>query len=143
MTTINERLQILVNQKTNGNVIEFERNCNLRKDTLKSIVGKRQSKPSFDTLELIFRTLDRNEILWLVTGEENTEEENKTYSNAAAPIVEYGKPENNDNLLIFELKKQNTQQLKDIEWYKQEMDKKQTMIDILLSGSVTVQKNVG
>lgn len=43
MTTINERLQILVNQKTNGNVIEFERNCNLRKDTLKSIVGKRQT----------------------------------------------------------------------------------------------------
>lgn len=60
------------------------------------------------------------------------------YSIAAEPTPEYG----NTNAVDRELKNQNIQQQKDIEWYKKELDKKQEIIDILLSGSVTVQKNV-
>lgn len=77
METINERLQIIVNEKTNGNISKFERISNLRKDSLKSVLGAQKSKPSFDTLDAIFRILNRNEILWLVTGvaENETKEE--------------------------------------------------------------------
>ncbi len=57
---------------------------------------------------------------------------------AASPVPQYGNP----YTVIEELKDTNMQYKKDIEWYKKEMDKKQEMIDILLSGSVSVQKNV-
>ncbi len=58
---------------------------------------------------------------------------------SASPVPLYGNP----YTVIEEFKNSNIQYKKDIEWYKQELDKKQSMIDVLLSGSVTVQKNAG
>ena len=57
---------------------------------------------------------------------------------AASPVPEYGNPYS----VIEEIKNINIQYKKDIEWYKRELNKKQEVIDVLLSGSVTVQKNV-
>lgn len=69
MGSINERIKLIVDSFYNGNVSEFERICGLNKDTLKHVVGGRLSKPSFDSIELITRTVVRVDPLWLITGE--------------------------------------------------------------------------
>ena len=60
----------------------------------------------------------------------------KTTPMVAEPLPEY----NNPYLVIETLKELNKQYKLDIEWYKKELDKKQEMIDIMLSGNVTIQK---
>jgi transcriptional regulator with XRE-family HTH domain len=61
------------------------------------------------------------------------------YNNvAASPNTSY----DNTYTVIEQLKNFNVKYKDDIDWYKKELDKKQEMIDILLSGSVIVQKNV-
>lgn len=76
MSSINERIKIIVDSFYGGNVREFERICGLNKDTLKHVVGGRMSKPSFDSIELIVRTVVRVSPLWLITGEGEMEREN-------------------------------------------------------------------
>lgn len=76
MGSINERIKTIVDSYYNGNIREFERICGLNKDTLKHVVSGRLSKPSFDTIELIVRTVVRIEPLWLITGEGYMERKN-------------------------------------------------------------------
>lgn len=78
MSSINERIKSIIDSYYNGNVREFERICGLNKDTLKHVVGGRLSKPSFDSIELIVRTIVRIEPLWLITGEGNMERQNSS-----------------------------------------------------------------
>lgn len=73
MSTINERIKKIVDSYYDGNVREFERVCGLNKDTLKHVVGGRLSKPSFDSIELIVRTVVRINPLWLITGDGDIE----------------------------------------------------------------------
>lgn len=86
MSSINERIKTLVDSYYNGNVREFERACGLNKDTLKHVVGGRLSKPSFDSIELITRTIVQINPLWLITGEGDME--NETTSSSSELIEE-------------------------------------------------------
>lgn len=80
MRTINERIKLIIDFYYDGNVLEFERACGLKKDTLKHVVGGRLSKPSFDSLESIVRTVVLLNPFWLITGQGSME--NKETSEA-------------------------------------------------------------
>lgn len=54
------------------------------------------------------------------------------------PIADYSK---SDNTIILELINIINQQRTDIGWFKKELDKKQDMIDILLSGKIIINKS--
>lgn len=68
MTNINERIQAIINKLYNGNVSEFERASSIKPSTIKNIVGSRQTKPSYDILELIIRNNVQISAEWLLTG---------------------------------------------------------------------------
>ena len=69
MSNINERIQTIIDQNYNGNVSEFERISCIKPYTIKNIVGKRQTKPSYDILESIIRNNVQISTNWLLTGE--------------------------------------------------------------------------
>ena len=78
----------------------------------------------------------RREYLRLIKVEKYLNDIEKTTPVAAEPLPEY----NNPYLVIETLKELNKQYKIDIEWYKKELDKKQELIDIMLSGNVIIQK---
>lgn len=78
----------------------------------------------------------RREYLRLIKVEKYLNDIEKTTPMVAEPLPEY----NNPYLVIETMKELNKQYKLDIEWYKKELDKKQEMIDIMLSGNVTIQK---
>ena len=78
----------------------------------------------------------RREYLRLIKVEKYLNDIEKTTPMVAEPLPEY----NNPYLIIETLKELNKQYKLDIEWYKKELDKKQEMIDIMLSGNVIIQK---
>lgn len=69
--TINERIQSIVDQIYNGNTRKFCLVNHLPIGTIQSIVGKRQSKPSQDTLDLICVELSKQGVnaSWIRSGE--------------------------------------------------------------------------
>ena len=52
MTTINERIQIVVNELFDGNRSELCRKSGVPIGTMSSILGERQSSPNIDILQL-------------------------------------------------------------------------------------------
>lgn len=69
MSSINQRIQTVVNKMFNGNVSEFERISGIKPYTVKNIVGSRQTKPSYDVLESIIRNNVQISSEWLLTGQ--------------------------------------------------------------------------
>lgn len=69
MSSINQRIQAVINEMFNGNVSEFERSSGIKPYTVKNIVGSRQTKPSYDVLESIIRNNVQISSDWLLTGE--------------------------------------------------------------------------
>ncbi len=69
METINDRMEMLVNQKFGGNKAAFAKAINLSPTMMSSYLGnKRRSKPSVDMVAKIIRVLDVD-ARWLITGE--------------------------------------------------------------------------
>lgn len=68
MENINTRIQIIINELYNSNVSEFERASGIKPYTIKNIVGSRQTKPSYDILELIIRNNVQISAEWLLCG---------------------------------------------------------------------------
>ena len=68
MTTINERIQQLVDETCNGNISEFARRAGIKQPTLNTILGERKSKPSYDVLNAIATNTQVN-ASWLLMGE--------------------------------------------------------------------------
>lgn len=68
--TINDRLQILVNERCRGNKAAFCRSLGLADNALGNIIGgNRQSRPSIDLLVNVIETHNVDP-LWLLTGKE-------------------------------------------------------------------------
>lgn len=68
--TINDRIEMLVNQRFGGNKAAFEKSVGLPSSMLGSYIGKqRRSKPSVDMVTKIITTLDVD-ARWLLTGED-------------------------------------------------------------------------
>ena len=69
MSTINDRIKMIVNQMFNGNTSEFERASKINPSTVKNIIGGRLTKPSYDVLEAIIRNNVLLSAEWLLRGE--------------------------------------------------------------------------
>lgn len=69
-TTINERIQTIINEAYNGNVSKFCREVGVKQPTMNTILGERKSKPSYDVIYAISNALalESISIEWLVTG---------------------------------------------------------------------------
>lgn len=69
-TSINNRIQSIINEVYNGNVSKFCREVGVKQPTMNTILGERKSKPSYDILYAILNaiTLKSISIEWLITG---------------------------------------------------------------------------
>lgn len=69
METINDRMEMLVNERFNGNKAAFAKAIGTERATLSNYIGSvRRSKPSVDMVAKIVTALDVN-ARWLLTGE--------------------------------------------------------------------------
>lgn len=76
METINDRMEMLVNERFNGNKAAFAKSIDMSPTSISSYLGnKRRSKPSVDMVAKIVLTLDVD-AKWLLTGEETPQQEN-------------------------------------------------------------------
>lgn len=74
METINDRMEMLVNERFNGNKAAFAKSINMSPTSISSYLGnKRRSKPSVDMVAKIVLTLDVD-AKWLLTGEETQQQ---------------------------------------------------------------------
>jgi transcriptional regulator with XRE-family HTH domain len=117
-------------------IVDFEKSINVSNGYVNSI----SKNIGIDKINKILEIYPNLNLDWLFSGNEEMLKKDQIITVVSEQTNEYS---NNENLLVEELKKQNNQQRSDIEWYKNELDKKQEMIDILLSGCVSIQKNVG
>lgn len=69
MDSINFRIKFLIDSLYNGNISLFCRSVGIKQPTLNTIVGERQSKPSFDILYAIASNVASLNVDWLITGE--------------------------------------------------------------------------
>lgn len=75
METINDRMEILVNQRFNGNKSAFAKAIGTERATLSNYIGSvRRSKPSVDMVAKIVLALDVD-AKWLLTGEETQQQQ--------------------------------------------------------------------
>ena len=78
METINDRMEMLVNEHFNGNKAAFAKSINMSPTSISSYLGnKRRSKPSVDMVAKIVLTLDVD-AKWLLTGEETQQQNMNT-----------------------------------------------------------------
>lgn len=76
METINDRMEILVNERFNGNKAAFAKAIAVEPTTMSSYLGnKRRSKPSVDMVTKIVVSLNVD-ARWLLTGEEDEKHNN-------------------------------------------------------------------
>lgn len=69
METINDRMEMLVNERFNGNKAAFAKAIGTERATLSNYIGSvRRSKPSVDMIAKIVTALDVD-ARWLLTGE--------------------------------------------------------------------------
>ena len=72
MESINDRMEMLVNQRFNGNKAAFAKTIGLQPTGLSNYLGnKRRSKPSVDMVAKIVLALDVD-AKWLLTGDESS-----------------------------------------------------------------------
>lgn len=75
METINDRMEMLVNQRFNGNKAAFAKTIGLSPTGLSNYLGtKRRSKPSVEMVTKIVLALDVD-ARWLLTGEETPQQQ--------------------------------------------------------------------
>lgn len=68
MNTINERISFIVNDLFKGNISAFCREIGVKQPTMNTILGNRQSKPSYDVLNAIALSSLHISSDWLLTG---------------------------------------------------------------------------
>jgi hypothetical protein len=67
---VNNRIQQIVDEQFKGNISKFSRTVDIPQTTLSSILGKRESAPSYDVLNKIVGAKALNiSAEWLLTGE--------------------------------------------------------------------------
>lgn len=76
--TINERLEIIVNKRFNGNKSAFAKVVGINPNTLANYFGSRHSKPNIEHVINVVKILHVDP-LWLLTGEETPSRSVKTH----------------------------------------------------------------
>lgn len=97
-TSINDRIQSIINEIYNGNVSKFCREVGVKQPTMNTILGERKSKPSYDILHAISNAIALKSISieWLIAGRGSML---KSESSIHEP-----KPSDNNLVVIEELK---------------------------------------
>ncbi len=87
MNTINDRMELLVNQCFDGNKAAFAKTIGLPPTGLSNYLGtKRRSKPSVDMVAKIVQTLDVD-ARWLLTGEGEENPGNNAVANGDKSVA--------------------------------------------------------
>lgn len=70
MSTINERIQLIINERFEGNISAFCRSTDVKQPTMNTILGERKSKPSFEVISNIANAdaLKGINLDWLING---------------------------------------------------------------------------
>ena len=90
METINDRMEMLVNQRFNGNKAAFAKTIGLPSTGLSNYLGtKRRSKPSVEMVTKIVIALNVD-ARWLLTGEEDEMHNNVSVGNNSDGNVAIG-----------------------------------------------------
>lgn len=78
MDTINNRIKDVINKFYDGNATAFARIVNVGPSTIHSIIGKKQSIPTFTVISSIYEALYKEGLSahWLLTGEGQMIKEN-------------------------------------------------------------------
>ena len=94
MTTINDRIRTIIDVLHRGNVTAFANDIGYGVSTIHSIVGKKQSVPTFSVLDKIYTDSRKHGVSahWLLTGEgEMIKKTESTNSNCLDLIMEKDK----------------------------------------------------
>lgn len=90
METINDRMEMLINERFNGNKAAFAKAIGTERATLSNYVGSvRRSKPSVDMVTKIVVALNVD-ARWLLTGEKYEKSNNVSVGNNADGNVAIG-----------------------------------------------------
>ena len=97
MESINERIQLIINEYYKKNVSAFSEDCGISQKTINDIVGKKKNEPSYGTISKILtaKAVKINPV-WLQLGEEP-----KIRHELAIPII----PEKSEEIRKGKIKK--------------------------------------
>lgn len=125
METINDRMEMLVNERFGGNKAAFATSIGLGPTALSNYLGnKRRSKPSVDMVAKIVKTLDVD-AKWLLIGEQTANNHVSTQGNYSPASV------NGDAINTsgeVELLQQRVKLLEDL------LAEKERLINVLMEG---------
>lgn len=125
METINDRMEMLVNERFGGNKAAFATSIGLGPTALSNYLGnKRRSKPSVDMVAKIVKTLDVD-AKWLLIGEQTANNHVSTQGNYSPASV------NGDAINTsgeVELLQQRVKLLEDL------IAEKERLINVLMEG---------
>lgn len=102
METINDRMEMLVNERFNGNKAAFAKSIDMSPTSMSSYLGnKRRSKPSVDMVAKIVLALDVD-AKWLLTGEETPQQDvnNNLHGNLTDSNVAIGSHNSVGNVTV-------------------------------------------
>jgi len=80
--TINERIQLIVDELFNGNKARFATSIEIPQTTVSNVLTKRKSNPSADFLEAIANSIESLDLRWLLTGSGEMLDRGQNYSNS-------------------------------------------------------------
>ena len=101
--SIKQRYLDLINHYAGGNKRRFSNMIGIGPTVLENIVGKRETKPSFDVLEKTLSTFVNLNARWLITGEgkfESNAENNHTVAGESMNALEMIKSLASENALL-------------------------------------------
>ena len=116
METINDRMEMLVNERFNGNKAAFAKAIAVEPTTMSSYLGnKRRSKPSVDMVTKIVVSLNVD-ARWLLTGEESERPNNVSVGDNSDGNVAIGSHNSVGNIAMnageYNLLREQIEQLK-------------------------------
>ena len=139
MKTINDRMEILVKQRFDGNKAQFAKAIGLTPTSISSYLGnKRRSKPSVDMVAKIVQVLHISAD-WLISGTGEMSADNQQHHNVyvnsdGAHLVQVANGDNNNQEISpEELKRENEALKKDIGNLEQRIAEKDEEIKFLRS----------
>lgn len=125
METINDRMEMLVNERFGGNKAAFATSIGLGPTALSNYLGnKRRSKPSVDMVAKIVKTLDVD-AKWLLIGEQTANNHVSTQGNYS-PASVHGDAIN--TIGEVELLKEQVKHMKEL------LAEKERLIQVLMEG---------
>lgn len=107
METINNRIKLIVDELFDGNVSAFCRRVGVKQPTINTILGTRQSKPSYDIINAIALSGLGVSLAWLVTGSGEMKDEGNVKDEVLEIPLDLNKGdfliENNNGVKFYDL----------------------------------------